>query len=85
MICFADVLNMLEYNQSEFIYINDVHHCWIISFILMDHYIHITNEDQTFDTFIKLLHNEGIIPKFRQLQCKKAPTRATRGNKYKKV
>ena len=58
---------------------------WLPLIIITMPSITITNEDQSYDTFVKLLYNEKIIPHFDDLQCKKGAPRMTRGNKYKKV
>ena len=51
----------------------------------MEHKIVITNEDTSFLTFVKLLHEEHIINDAAHLRCKKAPVRPTAGNKFKKI
>lgn len=45
----------------------------------------INNEDQSFETFIKILYDQNILPNVSNLRCKKSPVRTTLGNKYKKV
>ena len=49
------------------------------------HKIVISNEDTSFLTFVKLLHEEHIIRDADHLRCKKAPVKATAGNKFKKI
>ena len=51
----------------------------------MNNKIIITNEDTSFQTFVKLLHDEHLIPNVENLRCKRGPQRMTAGNKYKKV
>ena len=74
---------MPEQNLTEF---NNIYLCLsLIDTIISMNKIVITNEDQSFTTFLKLLHDEKIITEANHLRCKKGQTRMTRGNKYKKV
>lgn len=48
----------------------------------------IDNEDDSFNTFIKLLMKSGLLQEgknIHQLRCKKAPPKITIGNRFKKV
>ncbi len=48
----------------------------------------IDNEDDSFNTFIRLLIKSGLLEEGRnvhQLRCKKAPPKLTIGNRLKKV
>lgn len=47
----------------------------------------IDNEDDSLQSFIKLLMKSGLLEEGRnlhQLKCKKAPTKPTIGNRFKK-
>lgn len=48
----------------------------------------IDNEDDSYNTFIKLLMKSGLIEEgknLHQLRCKKAPPKVTFGNRFKKI
>lgn len=48
----------------------------------------IDNEEDSFNIFLKLLMKSGLLEEGRnvhQLRCKKAPPKATIGNRFKKI
>lgn len=52
------------------------------------HKVIIDNEDDSFNTFLKLLMKSGLLEhgkNVNQLRCKKAPPKVSFGNRFKKI